>query len=245
MARIRPYVMSIAGFDPSGGAGTLADIKTFEQLKTYGFAVITANTFQSDNEVKRVDWLPISSITEQMAVILDKFPARYFKIGIVKDAEMLEAIKSFVLARQPKAYITWDPVLVASSGFQLFSGNTDVKKLLAGISLITPNADEFKVLFESEKTALELSAQCMIYLKGGHNKQNPGKDVLFFKEKMQSFRPKGERISAKHGSGCILSSALTAHLALGFGTQKAILKSKRYVETALASNQGLLAYHKL
>ncbi len=236
--------MSIAGFDPSGGAGTLADIKTMEQLKAYGFAAITANTFQTDNEVRRVDWLSLENILEQINLIISKFKIKYFKIGIVKDAEMLSAIKVFILSKEPKAHITWDPVLVASAGHSFFEGALDRKALLVGISLITPNKDEFETIFGDEKAALEVSAFCSVYLKGGHDEEQPGKDVLFHKGSRSSFRSKGERAWAKHGSGCILASALTAYLAHGLSHHQAILKSKRYIEACLASNQTLLAYHK-
>ncbi len=236
--------MSIAGFDPSGGAGTLADIKTFEQLKVYGFAVLTANTFQSDSEVKRVDWFPIGDILSQIDVILDQFEVNYFKIGITSGSEMFEAIKSHVLKRRPKAKITWDPVLTASAGKDFFEGKTDINSLIKGLALLTPNSIEFDKLIGSPEKAIELSKNTLIYLKGGHNTAKPGTDTLYWKGKTFNFNPQESRVSEKHGSGCAMASALTANLALGFKPLQASLKSKRYIESVLSSNTSLLGYHK-
>ncbi len=235
--------MSIAGFDPSGGAGTLADIKTFEQLKVYGFAVLTANTFQTDSEVKRVDWLPVTTILEQIELITNKFNISNFKIGIVKDAEMLRSIVDSLLSKNPKANITWDPVLAASSGHAFFQGEIATTTLFQGITLITPNQSEFELLFGTKEKALAVSDKTMIYLKGGHNEANLGKDQLFWKGKIYPFRPKGNHLTAKHGSGCVMASALVAHFAHELPPVKACLKSKRYIESVLSSNQTLLAYH--
>lgn len=235
--------MSIAGFDPSGGAGTLADCKTFEQLKVYGFAVLTANTFQTDNEVTRVDWMPIVSILEQIGLLMDKFSISNFKIGIVKDGEMLRSIVDFLLAKNPKAHVTWDPVLAASSGHAFFQGEISTVDLIRGIKLITPNKQEFEVLFETNEKALTFSDKTMIYLKGGHNLDNIGRDQLFWKRKIYPFRPKGTHLTTKHGSGCVMAAALTAHIARQLPPVKACLQSKRYMESVLSSNQTLLAYH--
>lgn len=236
--------MSIAGFDPSGGAGTLADVKTFEQHKVYGFAVITANTFQNDKQVKRVDWLPVQDILSQIDVILDRFEVKFFKIGIVSGAEMLHTIKEHIRKRVSKPFISWDPVLKASAGNEFFNGQISVSELMEGLNLITPNAAEFEILFKSEDQALKLSASAMVYLKGGHNESKPGYDVVFNKGKRVGYNSQESRATAKHGSGCVLASALTANLALGFKVHQSVLKSKRYIEAVLSSNEELLAYHK-
>lgn len=235
--------MSVAGFDPSGGAGLLADIKTFEQHRTYAFGVMTANTWQNDTEVKEVEWVETTKILKQMDVILDKFQVKGFKIGITKDAEMLESITKHIRQRSEKAFVVWDPVLKAGSGFSLFEkGN--IEKPLSEVNLITPNKEEFEILIGTEEKALELSQQTMIYLKGGHDKNNPGKDFLYAKGKKFAFNPQGEKLSAKHGSGCVMASALCANMVLGYPLIKACLRSKRYMEKVLSSNESLLAYHK-
>jgi len=242
MSKARKLAMSIAGFDPSGGAGVLADVKTFEQLKVYAFGVLTANTFQDDASVKRVDWMTTTDIIAQIDVVLDKFAVFWFKIGIVENSEALEAIAAHIKSRVPAAKITWDPVLKSSSGFPFFA-EKQPGTLPGLVDIITPNLPEFETLIGSEERALEQSHRQMIYLKGGHRDDHPGKDTLFWNGKKYPLNPRTGGVTPKHGSGCVFSSALCAHLALGNPVIRACLKSKRYVEKVLSSNPTLLGWH--
>lgn len=236
--------MSIAGYDPSGGAGVLADVKVFEQHKVYGFAVITSNTFQNDSEVKAIDWITINDIKKQIDVILEKFDVNVFKIGIVEDSKMFFDLVKHVHAKNPEVKIIWDPILKSSSGFELFEHKETIEDLLKGIYLITPNLPEFEKLFGNEEKALEISKQTAVYLKGGHNNHaQKGVDELFYKGEKTIFRPEAKDVSSKHGSGCILSSAVAANIALGLDLKTACEKAKTYTETRLSSNKSLLAYH--
>ncbi|MES2627882.1 MAG: hydroxymethylpyrimidine/phosphomethylpyrimidine kinase [Bacteroidota bacterium] len=244
MSRLRPNIMSIAGFDPSGGAGTLADCKTFEQLKVYGFAVLTANTVQDDRTVSQVNWFQLPAILQQIDVILDRFEVNYFKLGIVKDAEMLQTVVKHIRSRVPKAFITWDPVLRSTGGTTFFTDPVVSAEVLSLLDLITPNLPEFCEIFGDGFDPGQLPAKLMVFLKGGHNTVKLGTDTFYFDRKSFNFRPKAERITPKHGSGCVLASALTAHLALGFKPHQAALKSKRYIEQVLNSRPELLGYHK-
>jgi hydroxymethylpyrimidine/phosphomethylpyrimidine kinase len=239
----RPYVMSIAGFDPSGGAGVLADIKTFEQLKVYGLGVITANTFQTDISVQRVDWLPIDDVLNQIDILLQRFDVDYFKIGIVRSGHDLTSIKEHIIRRRPGATIIWDPVLSSSSGYNFFTRHQPIEDLLKNISLVTPNLPEFACLFETEESAMKLSCHTLIYLKGGHHQEKLGIDYLYSTQAKHVFEPKIEAVTGKHGSGCILSSAICAHFSLGHTATEACLKSKRYMEKVLSSNDILLGWH--
>jgi hydroxymethylpyrimidine/phosphomethylpyrimidine kinase len=238
-----PYVMSIAGFDPSGGAGVLADIKTFEQLRVYGLGVITANTFQNDINVQRVDWLSVSDVLKQMDILLERFEVDFFKIGIVRTSEDLTAIKEHIIRQRPDAVIIWDPVLRSSSGYGFFTKHQPIEDLLKHISLVTPNLPEFENLFETEEKALKLSSNAYVYLKGGHNQEKLGVDYLFSQQVKHVFNPQVGDVSGKHGSGCVLSSAICAHLALGYNAKEACHKSKRYMEKVLSSNNTLLGWH--
>src|SRR5687768_10110592 len=120
MKQRKQYVLSVAGFDHSGGAGLLADIKTFEQVGGHGVGVITANTFQDDVHVKRIDWMPLSDILDQVDLLLERFEVNFFKIGIVKNAEYLSGILQRLISKRPLAFIVWDPVIRSSSGTRLF-----------------------------------------------------------------------------------------------------------------------------
>ena len=239
----RPYVMSIAGYDPSGGAGVLADVKVFEQHKTYGFAVITANTFQDDADVKEIKWMPLTDIKKQIDVILNKFPVSIFKIGILENSKVLLDIKDHIISKTPNSKIIWDPILIASAGYEIFENTTSLQELLDGIYCITPNLPEFTELIKTEENAMAISKTAAIYLKGGHNSENKGVDELYFNEEKILFNPGTIEVSSKHGSGCILSSALAANLALGKNLMESCQNAKLYAEERLASNKSLLAYH--
>jgi hydroxymethylpyrimidine/phosphomethylpyrimidine kinase len=243
MKQRKQYVLSVAGFDPSGGAGLLADIKTFEQIGVYGLGVMTANTFQDDVHVKRVDWMPLAGILEQIDLLLERFEVNFIKIGIVKNSEHLSAILLRLISKKPLAFIVWDPVIRSSSGSQLFEDVMPRDEILSKISLITPNLPELELLFPAVAGTLEFSYRTMVYLTGGHSADHPGRDILFFNGREQVFEPDENIQSPKHGSGCVLSSALCAYLALGNPLEEACRKSKRYIETFLSSDPGLLGWH--
>lgn len=245
----RPYILTIAGFDPSNGAGLTADIKTFEVLKCYGLSVCTANTVQNDIEFKNCYWTPIEIIKEQIKILFDRFKIDVVKIGIVESWEVLAEVIDFVLTLHPKIKIILDPVLKASSGF-IFQNSFDQKdfdEILAKIFLITPNYQEIKALFPNktiEETIQHIQTKTNLFLKGGHNTEKIGVDYLYTQEgKVHPFNPKKIRFYEKHGSGCVVSSAIASHVALKYPLVKSCFKAKRYVEKVLSSNKTLLGYH--
>jgi len=238
-----PIVISLAGVDPSAGAGIFADIKTFEQLKVYGMGVVTANTVQNESEVKQVKWLPVEDILAQLDVLLDKYPVNYFKVGIIENSEVFDAVKKHIMKRNPKAKIIWDPILKSSSGFPFFKNTLSAEDLLKDVFLITPNLPEFETLFANEEEAKKISRTCAIFLKGGHSKTKTGTDYLFHNGKKTELAGTNEIVYPKHGSGCVLSSAITAYLAKGYTLEEACEKGKRYIEHYLASNPSLLGWH--
>ncbi|MGE0561647.1 MAG: hydroxymethylpyrimidine/phosphomethylpyrimidine kinase [Flavobacteriales bacterium] len=249
MYKERPKILTIAGFDPSGGAGILADIKTFEAHKCLGFAVITANTIQSESEFIAPNWINEDEVLNQLRFILKQHRFEYVKIGLIPSLEFLTRLNSELINHYPSLKIIWDPILSASTGFDFKHDLSALKEMLKDIYLITPNWEEIKQLSGNEDAKMgaeELSQFTSVYLKGGHNEKDPGKDYLFFEGKVYPLNPKNKKpIYPKHGSGCVFSSALTANLASGFPILKAALRSKRYVEKYLSSSSTLLGYHKL
>jgi hydroxymethylpyrimidine/phosphomethylpyrimidine kinase len=251
MSSARKYVLSIAGFDPSGGAGILADIKTAESNKVYGLGVISANTFQNDTEFKSVDWIPVQKIIEQIEILRAKFAFEYVKIGLIENLYSLQTVVSHLSSQNPNLKIIWDPILKASAGFEFHKeiNKGALEKICKEIYLITPNVPEALSLGEKKdamENAKQISKFCHVFLKGGHSEKKIGYDTLFLKEgKEFSFRPKGKGIQPKHGSGCVLSSAITANLAKGEDLHRACLKAKQYTEKFLSTNKTLLGYHKL
>lgn len=235
----RPIVLSVAGFDPCGGAGVLADSKTFEQLGAQGMAVITANTIQSEDTFVSAIWEDIEAVTQGIHTLMQRYSITVVKIGIVKDFWFLKAIVDAVREENEQAFVIWDPVIRASAGFSFFK-EEDVALLghmFSAIDLLTPNVDEY------QKIQPFLPKVQAVLLKGGHSEARRGWDILYTATQEMAFPPMGEVHYAKHGSGCVLSSAIAAYIALGEDLPSACRLGKIYVERFLNSHPSLLGYH--
>ncbi|MBD1421556.1 hydroxymethylpyrimidine/phosphomethylpyrimidine kinase [Sphingobacterium chuzhouense] len=237
----RPIVLSIAGFDPSGGAGVLADIKTFEQLEVQGMAIITANTIQTENTLSYVDWLDIKVIRRGIEVLMQRYMITVVKIGIIKNVAFLEDILTCVRACNPGVFIIWDPVLKSSSGAVFFQedGGRSLAAVINHIDLITPNFDEYQILEPYFKNDFSNA----LLIKGGHRDDHTGMDVLRQGTAVSEIHPHAPKIYPKHGSGCVLSSAVAAYIAWGNGLEEACRKAKVYTERFLNSHSSLLGFH--
>ncbi len=244
MQAMRPFVMTIAGYDPSGGAGVLADIKTMEQLRTSGLAVCTAITVQTESECLDLEWQPMESITRTAELLLKKYPVQAVKVGVVKDAAMLGEILEMIIRINAKIKIIWDPVLKSTSEFAFFDLDTlaQLDKVMDKLSLVTPNCNEYQVLTDNH---LFQGNICSVLMKGGHRTDRPGTDVLLLHGMKIPLQPSDESrlYTPKHGSGCVLSSAIASWLARGEDTETACRKAKLYVEHYLKSNPSLVGYH--
>ncbi|PZE16330.1 hydroxymethylpyrimidine/phosphomethylpyrimidine kinase [Putridiphycobacter roseus] len=238
--------MTIAGFDPSGGAGILADIKTMEQNGCIGMAVQTANTIQTGDKFLSCNWIDEAIVQAQLELLLSTYKFDVVKIGLVPNLKSLNQWLNICLTHYPALKIVWDPVLSASAGFNFQHNLDDLAETLALVDFITPNWEEAKILSGNEDAiigAAELSKYCAVLLKGGHHPTQLGKDRLFLSEKTLNFNPKPYQCSPKHGSGCIFASALACNIAKGYPIHKSVLKSKRYIEAVLSSQTGLIGYH--
>ena len=249
MSQNRPYILTIAGFDPSAGAGVLADIKTFEQLKVYGLAVITANTIQTETEFYELEWISKEFTMQSLQLLLQHYSVEAIKIGIVPSIDFLSELVITIKKHTPKAKIVWDTVLKSSTEFQFLqlSKQDELLSVLNQIDIITPNYNEILKLSSNSNNPLEiakeLSNYCAVYLKGGHNEEDKGTDYLLTKGNITTLKPTEVLLFEKHGSGCILSSAITSYLALGETVETACAKGKTYIEKILKSNTNLLSYH--
>jgi len=248
----RPYVLSIAGLDPSGGAGLMADIKTMETLKCVGLSVCTANTVQNDISFKACYWTSLPIMLDQIKLLFERFPIDFVKIGIVENWLVLDTLLSALLLQQPTVKIILDPVLSASANYLFHADESSdelefLDKVLEKIYLITPNFNEIQRLYADkniEVTIAHISKKTHLLLKGGHREDVLGKDILYHRNG-GSFEmlPNEGNYTEKHGSGCVLSSAITSYLALGFSLETACLKGKRTTEKVLSSTTNLLGYH--
>ncbi|MBL4746461.1 MAG: hydroxymethylpyrimidine/phosphomethylpyrimidine kinase [Flavobacteriaceae bacterium] len=248
----RPYVLSIAGFDPSGGAGITSDSKTMEALKCVGLSVCTANTVQNDVSFKACYWTSMPIMLDQIHLLFERFPIGFVKIGIVENWLVLDTLLTALLLQQPTVKIILDPVLSASTSFLFHADASNDKnefldRILEKIYLITPNFNEIQGLYPDkniEATIAYISSKTHLFLKGGHREDALGKDVLYQSNGtlVEMLAADGD-YSEKHGSGCVLSSAITSYLSHGFSLETACLKGKRYTEKVLSSTTNLLGYH--
>jgi len=248
MSTNRPFVLSIAGLDPSGGAGILADVKTFEQHQVNGFAITTANTIQTENMFYEIQWTDLSFVIRSIETLFLSYKISVVKIGIVPGLHYLNRILSSIKLLSPATKIVWDPVLKSSTKFRFLEINNDLilSEVLLKVDLITPNYDEVVMLFPdfiSDKTWINNELSTAILLKGGHNEEALGTDYLFLKNSVTELLPTEINFEPKHGSGCVLSSAITANLALGYSLKTACMEAKLYIEKYLSSSSSLIGHH--
>lgn len=248
MSENRPFVLSIAGFDPSGGAGVLADIKTFEQHQVTGFAITTANTIQTENEFIEIEWTDLDFVIRSIETLFKTYKIKTVKIGIVPSLPFLNQILSTIKVLSPATQIVWDPVLKSTTKFEFLTieDRLDLNKMLSKIDLITPNYNEIELLFPgfiANKLWLQNEIPTSILLKGGHNPSEIGTDRLFLENEIIDLFPSNKKCFEKHGSGCVLSSAIAANLALGQTKKEACKNAKTYIEKYLSSTPTLIGYH--
>lgn len=249
MSTVRPIILTLAGFDPTAGAGIVADIKTIEAHQCYGVAVQTANTIQTASDFYALKWEDPHFVLQQLQTVLKSFDVKAIKIGIVPNCETLLQYLYCIKENTPKAYIIWDTVLKSTTDFTFISdfNQHQLIKITKLIDLITPNYNEIDILIPGNITpfdkALQLSKHCAVLLKGGHNSSAIGVDYYIQKENTATLHPNQFVLFEKHGSGCVLSSAIASQLAYTNNMLDAVIKAKIYIEHFLNSNQTLLGYH--
>jgi hydroxymethylpyrimidine/phosphomethylpyrimidine kinase len=252
-----PYVLTIAGFDPSSGAGLSADIKSFECCGVYGLAACTANTIQSHDRFVKSNWTKPQDLFDQIKITLDSYPVSAAKIGIVENADVLfEVIK--LLKRSSIDCVVWDPVVrpSADGAFRTEEANESFRVAIKGgilseLFLITPNIEELRFLvgnLEGEdaevfEVASNWARDCAVLCKSAISKAESSGDLLFTNGAVEEIRSELFSIHKKHGSGCVLSAVITAQLAKGLGLIDACSVAKRYVERFLISSETLLGFH--
>jgi hydroxymethylpyrimidine/phosphomethylpyrimidine kinase len=238
-----PCALSIAGSDSGGGAGIQADLKAFARCGVHGATAITAITVQNTVEVRRVYPLPPQAIVEQVAVVAEDIGVDVVKIGMLGSVETIEAVAE-ALGYTGDAPVVIDPVMVAESGARLLDEDAVQalrEILLPRAAVVTPNVPEARVLSgRGEEASGEQLAQAIqalgpaaVVVTGGHREE--AVDIFFDGQKLVEIP--GERYpdGAAHGSGCTHSSALAAHLALGFTPLEAARRAKEIASEAVRS----------
>ncbi|TXE09585.1 hydroxymethylpyrimidine/phosphomethylpyrimidine kinase [Seonamhaeicola algicola] len=243
------YILTIAGHDPSGGAGLTSDVKTFEAHGLYGLSVCTAITIQNDTNFKECIWVEKDLIIAQIKTLFDRFTINVVKIGIVKNWKTLAVLIDVLHALNANVKIILDPVIKATAGFDFHTTeNQDILNTIwQKCYLITPNYDEIQMLYPDkniEDTIAHIASKTNVYLKGGHRTDKKGTDELYHSGiVMVNIVPHVKTVYNKHGSGCVLSSALASQICLGLPLDEAAVASKIYIERFLNSSQSLLGVH--
>ena len=240
-----PIVLSVAGYDPSSGAGTTADIKTIAAHGCYGVTCITSLTVQSTKGVKRVEPVDSRIITETLEELITDVPISAVRIGMLGSAEAARAVAAFLRRNQPP-HVVLDPVINSSSGASLISrdGLQVLKeKLLPLAEVITPNVDEATVLtgitvrdadgMQAAAAQLHKLGARNVIITGGH--LDPTVDLLSEGEEEPARLFKGQRIasSSTHGTGCAFATAVACNLALHHSLCESAKAAKQYVTNAI------------
>lgn len=232
--------LSIAGLDPSGGAGMIADIKTFAALGVYGMGVATALTEQNTLGVTAVNAIDADIVYRQAAAVMDDIKTDAVKIGMVHDVETIEAIASVIKKYRPK-HVVVDPIMCSSSGHQLMREDAlraFIDQLLPLATLLTPNIPEINTLSSLGLDATHIALQgTAVLVKGGHREGNEKSDTLYYTLNGEVLT----RVYASptvltrntHGTGCTLSSAIAAYLARGLRIYEAVEQAKLFLTKAL------------
>lgn len=241
-----PRVLSIAGSDSGGGAGIQADLKTFSALGCFGMTAITALTAQNTCGVRAIHGVPPPMLRDQIDAVLEDMGTDAVKIGMLHSPEIVFTVAE-AIDRHTLKNVVFDPVMVATSGSVLIDNSAVdvlVRELFPRVAVITPNLDEAALLVgyaltseqDMERAALALLAKGAraVLLKGGHL---PGDTVidLLVTDTGEKFWMQAPRIHSPntHGTGCTLSSAMAAHLALGASLQVAVQQARNFVREAL------------
>ncbi|MGB9824868.1 MAG: bifunctional hydroxymethylpyrimidine kinase/phosphomethylpyrimidine kinase [Candidatus Hydrothermia bacterium] len=251
---MKPYrgiALTIAGSDSSGGAGIQADLKTFEAFDVYGMSVITALTAQNTFEVTGIFPATPEFVELQIRTVFADIVPDAVKTGMLFNTGTIEAVARILKEFEVKNLVI-DPVMVAKSGAKLLQDeaiNALISKLLPISLVVTPNIPEAEIIAEIKintkddliragKEILKKGPKWVL-MKGGHAETEEAIDLLISKGSVLEFREKRIHTKNTHGTGCTLSSAITALLAMGYDVPEATLLAKKYIQKALENAPDL------
>jgi len=259
-----PIILTIAGFDPSSGAGVTADIKTIAAHACYGVACITALTVQSTSGVKRVESVDPGLISETLAELAADLDIAAVHIGMLGSAKVVKAVADFLsgaaslLGKTRMPNIVLDPILKSSSGADLLDPAGTrllIERLIPMVDVVTPNVDEAETLtgikvrdlddMKSAAARLHSMGSKAMVITGGHLEK--ATDLLSvttrrggeLKVEQEVFKAERQRSNSTHGTGCAFATAMACHLALDRGLPEAALLAKTYVTAAIANAHPL------
>lgn len=243
--KLPPIALTIAGSDSGGGAGIQADLKTFHQFGVYGTSAIVAVTAQNTVGVRAISTVPEDTVAAQLAALAEDLPPAAVKTGMLATAALVQLVATAIREYSWRCF-TLDPVMVASAGDRLLSAEAQAvmqSRLLPLATLVTPNLDEAEILTGMEvrdpaamKRAghrlLEMGARAVL-IKGGHLVGPEVIDLLIVPGALRHFSSPRLTSTSTHGTGCTLSAAITAGLALGVSLESAVEDALNYVHRAI------------
>jgi len=246
---VLPVALTIAGSDPSGGAGIQADLKTFHQFGVYGEAVITLLTVQNTRRVSRVEVMRPELVLEQLDAVVEDIPPQAAKTGALGGRDVVEALAA--RARQFAFPLVVDPVMISKHGAPLLDREASGALrdcLLPVAALLTPNVFEAEFLWgrtiaslddahDAARALCDLGAGAVL-VKGGHL-DGGATDVLCIGGEFHVYPAERVETRHTHGTGCTYSAAIAACLALGLALPQAVAHAKRFITGAIAKNPGL------
>ncbi|QDP41051.1 bifunctional hydroxymethylpyrimidine kinase/phosphomethylpyrimidine kinase [Radiobacillus deserti] len=239
-----PLALTIAGTDPTGGAGIQADLKTFQEREVYGMSVITSVVAQNTLGVQDVHHIPLSFIEQQIKSVFEDVAPHAVKTGMIATPEMMDIIADS-LKRASLPYVL-DPVMVAKSGHVLMEASSQkiIQNTLVPLAtIVTPNIPEAEILVnfkinnldDAQKAARvlveELGAQAAV-VKGGHLR-GEAIDVLYHEDSFYTFPTARRNTKHTHGTGCTFSAVITAELAKQRSIVEAVSTAKKYITDAI------------
>lgn len=253
MGKVFPSVLTIAGSDSGGGAGIQADLRTFNAFNVYGCSVITAVTAQNPYEVRKVEVLTLDTVKSQLECVLDAFPIRFAKTGMLAKSEIVECVAE--IAQKHDLQLIVDPVMVSTSGSRLLekSAISAMKEKLFPIARwLTPNIPEAELICNRKLAVFDDLAdaaadiyrqyKCNVVLKSGHAiSSNKVTDVICYKGDIFTLSSPVAEVcgNTAHGTGCTLSAALAANFASGKNWQESLKEAKAFVYGSLCGSVKL------
>ncbi len=247
--------LTIAGSDSGGGAGIQADLKTFHQFGVFGTSVVCAVTAQNTRGVRAWESLPATLVAAQIDALAEDLPPQAVKTGMLGTAMLVETVADGLVRHRLPNYVL-DPVMVASSGDRLLDQDAErlvARRLVPLASLVTPNLAEAQILVEEEirtpeqmeraGRALVRQGAQVVLVKGGHLEGEAVVDVLVSARGAHRFTHARLDTTSTHGTGCTLSAAIAAGLALGRPLAAAVEDALDFVHRAIAAAPGLGTGH--
>ena len=239
----RPVAMAVAGLDPSGGAGLIADIKTFLANGVYGMGAVTCVTAQNTVKVSSVNPASPEVLEDEIMTAVEDIKPAAVKVGMIGTRELIQTVRRCVNVLD--APIVLDPVMISSSGTPLLDGDAigELEKLIPEVNLVTPNFPEAEYL-AGEKGSPEHLAELIweryhtsVLVKGGH--LSAPVDYLYDGSSLKKYPGLHIENPNTHGTGCTLSSAIAANLAKGRDLASSVRLAKEYVTTIISAGLDL------